>query len=196
VVGLIVLVLFGYLSAVALVMFGAIPYRQLLILLSAAFGACTILFLVAWRAGLLAKLENRLHKIAKLEPLMESVRTMRAHRQHLWGLIGMSLLFQGIAICAITLLFSALALPGRVFESGFAAAAAGLAGVIPLSINGIGIVEGSFAVAAVFATLPYAPAVIVALFLRVFGLASSIVFGVLYVFDRNANSVSKQENSA
>ena len=127
-----------------------------------------------------------------MEPLMESFRVMRANRQRLWGLIGMSLLFQVAAIGSITLLFAALALPGKIFASGFAAAAAGVAGVIPLSINGIGIVEGSFAVAATLANLPYAQAVIVALFLRVFGLASSIVFGVLYLLERGATGTSSQ----
>jgi hypothetical protein len=107
----------------------------------------------------------------------------------------MSFLFQGIAICSITLLFSALALPGRIFESGFTAAAAGVAGVIPLSINGIGIVEGSFAVAAVLASLPYGQAVVVALFVRVFGLLASILFGILYLFERGANSAPNQEKS-
>ncbi len=196
IIGIVVLVLLGYISAITLVTTGALHYEQVLILASAALGIFVLLFLIAWQAGLLAKIGNKLHKISKLEPLMESVRIMRANRRHLWGLVGMSLLFQGIAICSITFLFSAMALPGRIFESGFTAAAAGVAGVIPLSINGIGIVEGSFAIAAILANLPYAQAVIVALFLRIFGLAASIAFGILYVFERGANSASNQENSA
>ena len=61
----------------------------------------------------------------------------------------------------------------------------------PLSINGIGIVEGSFAVAAVIASLPYSEAVIVALFIRAFGLASSVIFGILYALERNSVDVSE-----
>ena len=195
IIGLVVLILLGYISAIALVATGALLYKQILILASAALGTLVLLSLIAWRAGFLAKIESKLHKISKLEPLMESLRIMRANRGHLWGLVGMSLLFQGVAICSISLLFSALALPGKFFESGFTAAAAGVAGVIPLSINGIGIVEGSFAVAAILASLPYAQAVIVALFLRVFGLLFSIVFGILYAFERGANKVPNQEES-
>jgi len=196
VIGIVVLALLGYISAVTLVATGTLPYKQELILASAAMGIFVLLFLIAWKAGFLTKMENRLHKISKLEPLMESIRIMRANRRHLWVLIGMSVLFQGIAISAIISLFSALALPGKIFESGFTGAAAGVAGVIPLSINGIGIVEGSFAVAAILVGLPYAQAVIVALFVRVFGLVASILFGILYLFERGANSASNQGNSA
>jgi glycosyltransferase 2 family protein len=196
IIGIIVLVLFGYVSAIALVATAALHYKQALILASAAFGILLLLFLIAWQVGLLTKIENKFHKISKLEPLIESVRIMRANRRHFWSLVGMSVLFQGVAICSIAFLFSALALPGRIFESGFTAAAAGVAGVIPLSINGIGIVEGSFAIAAVLASLPYVQSVIVALFLRVFGLAASILFGILYLFERSDGNTSNEEKSA
>jgi hypothetical protein len=68
--------------------------------------------------------------------------------------------------------------------------------MIPLSINGIGIVEGSFAIAAVLANLPYAQAVVVALFVRVFGLLASVLFGIMYLFERGTNSTSDQGSSA
>jgi len=196
VLGLIVLVAFGYLAAVVLVSSDALPYKNILMLVSIAGVVALIVLLAAWKFGLLTKVGNRLRNVRKLEPLIESLRVIRTNRRHLWGLIGMSIVFQVIAILAITLLFAALALPGKFFESGFTAAAAGVAGVIPLSINGIGIVEGSFAVAAILANLPYAEAVIVALFIRVFGLLSSILFGILYLFERGAASASSQEGSA
>jgi uncharacterized protein (TIRG00374 family) len=196
IVGIIVLIILGYICALTLVATGALPYGNASLIFSSAMGMLALLLLIAWRAGYLAKIADRLKTINKLEPVIESVRIMRTNHDHLWGLIGVSVLFQGIAIGAITLLFSALALPGKVLESGFTAAAAGVAGVIPLSINGIGIIEGSFAVAAIFANLPYAQAVIVALFVRVFGLVSSIIFGILYLFDRGTDSASNQGRSA
>ncbi len=194
--GLLVLVILGYISVITLVATGTLPYKQVVILTSIPVGVFFLLLLIAWQAGFLLVITNRLRKIKKLEPLMESFRVMRANRKRLWGLVGTSLLFQVAAIGSITLLFSALALPGKVFESGFTTAAAGVAGVIPLSINGIGIVEGSFAVAATLANLPYAQAVVVALFLRVFGLVSSILFGVLYLFERRTNSAMSRGDTA
>ncbi len=196
ILGLLVLIIFGYISAVALVASGALAYGQELIILSAGMGLFVLLFFFAWRAGLLGNITKKIGNIGKLEPLVESMRIMHANRGHLWGLIGLSVLFQVVAILAITLLFAALGFPGKFFESGFTAAAAGVAGVIPLSINGIGIVEGSFAFAAILASLPFSQAVIVALFTRVFGLVSSIFFGILYLFDRGAEKPSNQESSS
>ena len=193
--GLLALALLGYACAIALIVSGALPYRTEMFLLSIAIGISTLLFAVAWKTGHLGKLESRLQKIGKLEPIMESVRTMRHNRQHFLGLVAQSILFQVIAIIAIALLFWALNIPGRVFESGVTASVAGVACVIPLSINGIGIVEGSFAVAAVFAGLPFAKAVIVALFIRVFGLLSSIAFGVLYLLERETDKATEQQSS-
>ena len=194
--GLIVLVVFGYISAVILVAYDSLPYKKVLIAVSLAGVAFLFLLGAAWKTGLLDKVTSKLSNVGKLEPLIESLRVIRANRGHLWGLIGMSVVFQVIAILAIALLFSSLALPWKFFESGFTAAAAGVAGVIPLSINGIGIVEGSFAIAAILANLPYAEAVIVALFIRVFGLLSSILFGILYLFERGAGNASMQESSS
>ena len=193
--GLLVLVILGYISVIVLVANGTLPFEQVVILTAIPASVFILLLLIAWQAGLLTAIAKRLRKVKKMEPLMESFRVVRENRQHLWGLVGTSLLFQVAAIGSITLLFSALALPGRIFESGFTAAAAGLAGVIPLSINGIGIVEGSFAVAATVANLPYAQAVVVALFLRFFGLVSSVLFGVLYLLERDANSASGKGNN-
>ncbi|MGI9225462.1 MAG: lysylphosphatidylglycerol synthase transmembrane domain-containing protein [Woeseiaceae bacterium] len=196
VLGLIALVVLGYGCAIALVVNGTLPYQQEMIFLSAVSFLFLALFGIAWKTGHLGKIEDRLHKVSKLEPIMESVRTIRENRQHMLGLVCLSLLFQAIAIAAIALLFSALALPGVIFESGVTATVAGVAGVIPLSINGIGIVEGSFAVAAVVAGLAYSKAVIVALFVRVYGLASSIIFGVLYILERDKGSITDERPAA
>jgi uncharacterized protein (TIRG00374 family) len=192
VIGLVALVVLGYGCAIALVVNGTLPYKQEVIFLSVAMSVFLAIFGIAWKTGHLGKIEDRLHKVSKLEPIMESVRTIRTNRQHMLGLVCLSLLFQAVAIAAIALLFSALALPGMIFESGVTATVAGVAGVIPLSINGIGIVEGSFAVAAVVAGLAYSKAVIVALFVRVYGLASSVIFGILYLLEGGKKSITDE----
>jgi uncharacterized protein (TIRG00374 family) len=195
VLGLFALIFFGYMSAVVLVATGAFEFKKELTIISVGLILGAILLLAFWKIGFLERLSHRLRGLSKLEPVWESARAVRANRRHLVTLVGLSLLFQFLAIVSITLLFSALNLPGRFFESGFTAAAAGVAGMIPLSINGIGIVEGSFAVTAVIAKLPYGDAVIVALFIRIFGLASSVIFGILYAFDRNTSMPSKKANT-
>lgn len=182
--GLIALVLIGYISAVALVLRGTIEHQDLLVLVSIAIGISFLLAGFGWHLGYFDRLKKKLWRMNKLEPIMQSLKIVRANRRHIWGLFWLSILFQTLAVLTIAVLFSALGIPGRYFESGFAAAAAGAAGVIPLSINGIGIVEGSFVVAAVLASLPYGQSVIVALFLRAYMLVSSVVFGIMYLVER------------
>jgi uncharacterized protein (TIRG00374 family) len=193
--GLLALIFFGYASAVVLVASGTLEFQRELTIISAAAILGVILLVASWKTGFVQRLSHNLRGLRKLEPVWESARAVKANRQHLAGLIALSLLFQLLAIVAITFLFSALGLSGKFFESGFTAAAAGVAGMIPLSINGIGIVEGSFAVTAVIADLPYGEAVIVALFIRIFGLASSVIFGILYAFDRNTPVPRKKANT-
>jgi uncharacterized protein (TIRG00374 family) len=192
IIGLIVLVAFGYVSAIILVINGSLPYKQTLILISGLVVFCGFLVWFAWRAGILIKLSNLLRSVQKLEPLFESVRVMKRNRNSFLELLALSFLFQAIAVIAIALIFAALGLSGRIYESAFTTAAAGLAGVIPLSVNGIGIVEGSFVVAAILANLPYAQSVVVALFLRIYGVVASILFGLLYLFDDNQDNKTLQ----
>jgi uncharacterized membrane protein YbhN (UPF0104 family) len=173
VLGLFALIFFGYMSAVVLVATGAFEFKKELTIISVGLILGAILLLAFWKIGFLERLSHRLRGLSKLEPVWESARAVRANRRHLVTLVGLSLLFQ----------------------FGFTAAAAGVAGMIPLSINGIGIVEGSFAVTAVIAKLPYGDAVIVALFIRIFGLASSVIFGILYAFDRNTPVPRKKANT-
>ena len=68
VLGLVVLVILGYLSAIALVATGALPYKQVIILASIAAGVFFLLLLIAWQAGFPVVITNRLRRIKKMEP--------------------------------------------------------------------------------------------------------------------------------
>jgi hypothetical protein len=54
---------------------------------------------------------------------------------------------------------------------------------LPISINGVGVMEGSFVVAALEAGLPYSEAVLVALCLRAYMLLASVAFAILYILE-------------
>ncbi len=125
--------------------------------------------------------------------MSDSIRVININRQHFPGLIGLSVMYHGVAIFTIALLFAALNLPNKLFESGFTAVAAGVAGVLPLSINGIGVVESSFVVAAMETRLPYTEAVLVALFLRAFMLVASIIFGLLYAAEPAEDRMDQED---
>ena len=178
--GLAALVFLGFLSAIYLVYRGPLIHRDWV---AGALLLVTVGVLVTWlvwRSGSHEKLWARLKNIGRLEPLIDSIRVININRQHFPGLVGLSVLFQGAAILTVASLFAALNLPGKLIESGFTAAAFGVAGIIPISINGIGVVESSFVLAALEVRLPYAEAVLVALLLRALMLIASISFGLLY----------------
>jgi len=191
--GLIALLILGYLAAGLLVIDGTLPYGAVFMWTSAiGFSGLAVAALVL-RLGAHRRAIEKLAGIPKLEPIMESMRIIKANKQHLLGLVTLSFLFQALAIVCIALLFSAIDVNGKLLESGVAAAAAGVAGMLPISINGIGVVESSFVVAAVFSDLPYEEAVIVTLFLRVFMLLSSVLFGAIYVVSQRGKEQIPEE---
>jgi len=192
-IGIAALAFLGYLSAIYLVYSGALVHQQWVGGAVIAVTVGLIFIWIFWRFGVHEKIWASLQKIARLEPLYDSIRVLNANRQHFAQLIGLSLLFQGLAIVIIALLFAALDLPGRLAESGFTAAAAGVGSILPLSINGIGVVEGLFVAAAWETGLPYAEAVLVALLLRAFMLVSSLWFGLLYAVEPKDDNVLHKE---
>jgi uncharacterized protein (TIRG00374 family) len=189
ILGLLALVFLGYFSAIYLVYQGLLLHRGLVTLALALVAVAALGVCIAWRLGFHEWFWGKLQRQSRLEPLVDSVRVISANRRHFSGLVGLSLLFQGVAILTIAVLFAAVDLPGRLFESGFSAAAAGVASMLPISINGIGVMESSFVVAGMEAQLPYAKSVLVALFLRAFMVVASIVFGILYALEPSERRV-------
>lgn len=182
-IGLAALFFLGYLSAIYLVLRGPLLHRNWVAGALALVTVGVLLTWLVWISGSHQRIWARLKNVRRLEPMIDSIRVINCNQRHFPGLIGLSLLYQGVAICTITLLFASLNLPGKLFESGFIAVAKGVAAVLPLSINGIGVVESSFVVAAMETRIPYAEAVLITLFLRAFVLVASAVFGLLYAVE-------------
>jgi uncharacterized membrane protein YbhN (UPF0104 family) len=95
-------------------------------------------------------------------------------------LLLMAFSFQLIAVGIVYLLFL-----GAGSEIGFAevaliAAITGVAGILPLAINGIGITEGTITLAGVALGADYEDAAVAAILLRVVVLPLSCACGVLY----------------
>ncbi len=183
--GIMALLFLGYLSAIYLLATGNLVHHDWVVAGLVAITIGAVLALIAWRLdfSIVRRISRKLASTPKLEPFFDSMRAISRHRQHLPGLIGLSLLLQAIAIFTISLMFASIGITGQLAESGFTAAAAGIAGVLPISINGVGVVEGSFVVAAVEAGLPYSESVLVAICLRGYMILSSIAFGVLYALE-------------
>lgn len=191
-VGLLALLFIGYLCAIYLIAFGDLLHGGWLkAAVLAATGGMLVVLIGIW-LGLHTKLLQGLQKVPKLEPIYESLRVLGNNSGKFIGLVGASFVFQLLAISVIGMLFAALGLYWKLAESGFTAAAAGVAGVLPISFNGIGVVEGSFVAAAWESGLPSADAIVVALFLRIFMLVSSVVFGLLYAVEPRTPVVTSE----
>ena len=85
---------------------------------------------------------------------------------------------------AIIFLFAAVHTTGIIAESAVVGAMYGIASLLPISINGIGVMEGSFALTAEQFGIGFDGAVIVALILRLGMILLSIAGAVLFLLDR------------
>lgn len=182
-IGLAALVFLGFLAAVYLIFRGDLVHREWIIGATIVGSVGLVVAWVFWKTGSHEKLWARLKKIGRLEPMIDSLRVINANQKYFNSLLLYSVFYQAFAIYTVSLIFASMGLTGKIVESGFTAAAAGVAGILPISINGIGVMESSFVVAAMETGLPYAPAVMAALFLRAFMFHASIVFGILYALE-------------
>jgi uncharacterized protein (TIRG00374 family) len=182
-IGLVALVFLGFLAAIYLIFRGNLLHRDWIIAATAVAAVGMVVVWIFWKTGSHEKLWARLKKVGRLEPMIDSIRVINANQKYFNGLLLYSVFYQAVAIYTVSLIFASVGFAGKFFESSFTAAAAGVAGILPISINGIGVMESSFVVAAMETGLPYAPAVMVALFLRAFMFLASIAFGILYALE-------------
>jgi uncharacterized protein (TIRG00374 family) len=195
--GIFALIFIGYLCAIYLALFGSFVHQDWIVLALALIAVGAVLLILAWRMRLplIAKILEKLSRAPKLEPFFHSIQTIKKNRHHIFGLIGLSLLFQATAVFTVSLMFASIGIFGTLAESGFTAAASGAAGILPISINGVGVMEGSFVVAALESGLPYSESVLVALCLRGYMVLSSIAFGALYAFEPRNDAVLREKGA-
>lgn len=193
IVGLCSLVFLGYLAAIYLLSGGRIVHHEAVLSAVVAGFVLIVLAWIFWKTGSHETIFHRLKAIKKLEPVIDSARAINRNRGHFLGLVAWSVFYQAIAIYTISLLFAATAITGSLAASGFVAAAAGVAGVLPISINGIGVMEGFFVVSALETGLPYGEAMLVALFLRAFMFLASIVFGLFYALEPSGSEAIEKK---
>jgi hypothetical protein len=178
IVGFCALVALGNLGAVALSAQSGMARG--FILLSLLGFVAGLAFLAATYAGWLKPLTNRIRHTSIFEAVAHNVGYLAKARNGWLPLIAISLLFQALAIASIFIVFQSLGVHVSLASCAVIGAAAGLATVIPISINGLGVVEGSFAGTAMALGVDYEAALAVAVLMRLMVLPASLVFGLLY----------------
>jgi glycosyltransferase 2 family protein len=184
VAGLIVMLFNGVIGAVLLAATSELARTYLALAAigtSAAFIVGVMLYL-----GWLDALAHRLSKLSWLDPVRSNLQRIARARPEWVPLLVTSFLFQILAVAVVWLAFAAIGAPITVAAALLITAAAGIASVLPISISGLGVVEGSIAGTAVALGTSYDSAVLAAIVVRLLVLPISGACGLLYLTERGS----------
>lgn len=184
-IGIFALLLLGFIGAIVILKDKHIDVVQYYLLICLAATVVLVMLLLILRTGIFSGLFNRINKIKKLEALSHNFNLVRSRPGALGSILVVSLVFQSLAIAAIGVLFDEFGVDGDYAKYAFIAAVVGLAGILPISINGLGVTEGAFAVTATQLGMDFSQAVIVAFMLRILVLPLSLICGIVYLVDSN-----------
>jgi uncharacterized membrane protein YbhN (UPF0104 family) len=131
------------------------------------------------------RLNSALEASPRLRPISMNIkRIARVHPAWL-ALIGYSFGFQLLAAATILIAFAAVGAQLSVSGALLATVAAGLAAIVPISISGLGVVEGSIVAAGVALGVQYDAALLGALVLRGLSLICGLGCGIVYALDKS-----------
>ena len=130
---------------------------------------------------------RRLASVLELSPRLRpiSLNLKRIARPHpAWlELVAYSIVYQLLSAAAAYFAFLAVGAAFSVAGALLAAVAAGIAAVVPISISGIGVVEGSIVGAGVALGVGYDEAFLAAIVVRMLTFTANLACGIVYFFD-------------
>ncbi len=141
-------------------------------------------------------LRKRIAGVAWLDPVRANLRRVRRPRLDWVGLVAACCTFQLLAAAVIFLAFAAVGSPLSMSAAAVITAAAGIASVLPISISGLGVVEGSIVGTAVGVGADYDAAVLAAVAVRILSLLVAAGCGLLYLFDSGRGAKTPSHESA
>ncbi len=185
-VGLKVMLVNGSIGALALADSSGFARSYLTIAVTAlALAVCAAGVLYAGGMGVMTR---RLASVAMLAPFGANLQRVVRLRVDWWWLLVSSFTFQLLAAAVMYLAFLAVGAPVSPAGALLITAAAGIASVLPISISGIGVVEGAIAGSAVALGVPYEAAVLAAIAVRLVVLPVSAGCGLVYLCDDGARA--------
>jgi uncharacterized membrane protein YbhN (UPF0104 family) len=147
-------------------------------------GISGILGMLAIYLGWLKPLSKRLRRLEMFRVFEANLQlVLRWHPAWPLLIVG-ALLFQGLVALWMFCVFAAIGIMLNPAECVLLSAAAGIASVLPISISGLGVVEGSIAGVATALGMPFETAVLGALINRLGVIPFSAACGLVYLFDR------------
>ena len=173
VVGFSALLCLGLIGAMALYSSNALARAYVLLAGCAAVVAVSVFALVG----------PRVLRSKKLAPVTDNLRAICAARGEWVPLIALSFLFQAQAVFVLYALFNALGAPVSFAQAALIGAAAGIATIVPFSINGLGVVEATIAGTAAAVGVSYEAGLVIAVLMRLLLLPLTLAAGLLYAFE-------------
>jgi uncharacterized protein (TIRG00374 family) len=153
-------------------------------LLAVAVGAVVgIVVLIALWRGAFTWLAKKLSKLSLVDAIEHNFgRLLKARGEWLY-LVLLSFAFQTTSILIVFWLFTQLGYEVTLQQCALMAAASGMAALLPISINGVGVMEGSLVGMAVALGVDYDGALLVAVVRRVMMAVVSALCGVAYLLE-------------
>ena len=178
IVGLAALLFLGAVGAIFLVDNFRLPQGYLTALGFGSVGA--VIGGLAMYFGWFGLIRRKLQHLKVVTAIQDDLMQLLRAGWNWLPLLGMAFVFQLIAVSIVYLLFLGAGSSLGFAEVALIAAVTGLAGMIPLAINGIGVTEGTITLAGVALGADYEDAAVAAVLLRVAVLPLSCACGVLY----------------
>jgi uncharacterized membrane protein YbhN (UPF0104 family) len=126
-------------------------------------------------------LTNKIRHLKAFDAIEHNVERLRKARADWVRQFGLSLAFQTTSVSLVYWLFLQTGPAVPFGQCALATAAAGMAALMPLSINGIGLMEGSFVAMSVALGVDYDHALLVAIVRRVMIAFLSLLCGIVYL---------------
>lgn len=180
-VGLSALLLLGLVSALILLSSSDLA-RAYVLLAGAAAVACVVLIAMI-RAGAARWRNSAFLRSKWIAAAVANLRTIARARSGWIPLVCISVLFQAQAILIVYTLLHAFDPAVGLSHAALIAATAGIAAVVPFSINGLGIVEATIAGTAVAVGVSYEAGLLVALLMRILLLPLTLLAALFYAFE-------------
>lgn len=175
IVGMLALLILGYIAAWVLYFSSDIRFLVYLPHLT-VLG----LLILAGLFLLPAKIWLALKTHPKLQPVMDNLTLLLSPSRELPWFITISIVFQVLAVVAMLSLFQAAGSTIGFWHCALIAASSGVVTMLPISINGIGVMEGAIVMVAVLLGADVGDASVVAVVLRLMTLVLSGMCGVVF----------------
>jgi uncharacterized protein (TIRG00374 family) len=161
-------------------------YARLFVITVVSTATAAVLLLRGLRSGHMRRLGESLRRRRFFAAVFANYNDLAQARRQWAVLMGVALLFHAFGVAAIYMLFAGVGSPAPVATCVLIAAVSVVAVVIPISINGLGVVEGAFVGAAVALGEPYGPSLGVAVLMRLLVVPQTVAFGLVYALRKTS----------